>query len=431
MTLARMFGLILSLVGTRFAGAALGLLSQLLFARLFSRDDVGIIFLTMSAAAFASLAITGGYPALALTCLPRYISLGRNSLATAFLAAARQDTAMLGLVFLIIAGTVAAFAPLDNGVRIALVFACLTAPSSALIRLNSSIANSRRRYALSYVPDFIYRPGLLLLFVVLAWLIGIPLTMLHVLWAFLAVNIIVAVGQAYLLRGGGLFSGLWHTRHHHLAPYLRGRAASLVIVAAVATAFSDLVTLIGGFLLSHEDVAVLGVSVRLAAIAAFVTQAAQQFVLPDLTAALTKSVGAEARSLLRRVNIIALGTIGAFILAAVLLGGTVLSIFGPGYELGKWPFVLFLVGQAFRAAGGMNQHLLSLEGHQLKTAGACLIAIIVLTGLSILLAPKLGLIGIGIAVIVCEAVWALLLGAQAHRLAGHRGDILAVLRQRL
>ncbi|MFN0190401.1 MAG: hypothetical protein ACKVP5_00255 [Aestuariivirga sp.] len=424
-----MFRLVLNLVGTRFAGAALGLLSQLILARLFSKDDVGIIFIAMSAVAFASLAITGGYPALALTCLPRYLALGRTSLEKAFFAAFRHDALILGLAGAVLAVIAALLIPLDPGTRLALFFACITAPSSAFIRINSSIANSRRRYALSYVPDFIYRPGLLLLFLAASWAIGVNLTVWHVLWAFFAVNVLVAAGQAYLLRGSGILSGIASKPRHKLAPYLRGRAFSLVIVAAIATAFSDLVTLVGGFFLPHEDVAVLGVAVRLAAIAAFVTQAAQQFILPDLTAALTRSGTAEARTMLLRVNIIAIGTIAAFVLGSALFGDLVLRIFGEGYELGKWALILFLVGQAIRAAGGMNQHLLSLAGHQLKTAGACLLAMIVLFALSSLLAPQFGVEGIAMAVIASELVWALMLGAQAHRLAGQRGDILALFKR--
>jgi O-antigen/teichoic acid export membrane protein len=427
MTIGRMFRLILSLVGTRFAGAALGLLSQLMLARLFSRDDVGIIFLGMSGAAFASLVMTGGYPTLALTCLPRYQALGRTIIAKAFLGALVKDA----LAVAAMGGTLAVLAyyllPLSQGAKTVLFFACLTAPSSSLIRINSSIANSRRRYALSYVPDFIYRPGLLLLYIVLVWLAGVHLSVAHVLWAFLATNIAVAIGQSYLLGSTGLFSNADLNARHNLAPNLRWRAAALMIVAAVATTFADLVTLISGFLLPAADVAVLGVAVRLAGIVGFVTQAAQQFVLPDLTAAMAKQDSSEVRAMLLKVNMITLAATGAATVGAALLGGPVLRIYGEGYESGKWALVLFMVGQAFRAAGGMNQYLLSLAGFQIKTAGACIAAIAVLLGSWALFAPRFGIIGVAMAVIVCEIAWAALLGAQAKRLAGQRGDILALL----
>ena len=84
MSLWRTILMAVNLLGVRLGGAAIGLLSQILLARLLSQHDVGVVFLGMSAAAFISLLITGGYPILAITCLPRYYALGRKNLVHAF-----------------------------------------------------------------------------------------------------------------------------------------------------------------------------------------------------------------------------------------------------------------------------------------------------------------------------------------------------------
>ena len=62
-----MLQLIFGTVGLRLGGAAIGLLTQLALTRVLIPDDVGVVFLTMSLAAFTSLMVTGGYPILALT----------------------------------------------------------------------------------------------------------------------------------------------------------------------------------------------------------------------------------------------------------------------------------------------------------------------------------------------------------------------------
>ena len=80
MSLWRTILLAINLVGARFGGAAIALASQILLARLLTQTDVGVVFMGMSAAAFISLLITGGYPTLAITCLPRYYALGRKNL---------------------------------------------------------------------------------------------------------------------------------------------------------------------------------------------------------------------------------------------------------------------------------------------------------------------------------------------------------------
>jgi O-antigen/teichoic acid export membrane protein len=76
----------------------------------------------------------------------------------------------------------------------------------------------------------------------------------------------------------------------------------------------------------------------------------------------------------------------------------------------------------------MNQHLLSLSGHQMNTAGACVVALVFLVGSTSILAPAWGIMGLACAVVIAEAVWAVMLASQARQLAGRRGDLWAVLR---
>ena len=176
--------------------------------------------------------------------------------------------------------------------------------------------------------------------------------------------------------------------------------------------------MIGGLFLAPNDVAVLGVAARLAALAGFIIQATQQFILPDLTLALARGTREQVKSLLFRINVVALVAIAACVAGALLVGDYALRIFGAGYARGHWTLVLLMISQVFRAASGMNQHLLSLDGHQVKTAGACLVALAVLVAGAAVLAPRFGVLGMGLAVIAADAVWAVLLAIQAERHAG-------------
>lgn len=429
MPLWRMILTAINVVGVRFGGAAIGLLSQILLARLLPQHDVGVIFMGMSAAAILSLVITVGYPHLAMTCLPRYYALGRKNLVAAFHAAFWRDSLALTAFVVAAAAAVVLLTPLDASLKTALIFGLLSSPASALIRMNSATANSLRRYTLSYVPDFLYRPGLLLVFLLLAWWTGLQLSTASVLWAFVIANSLVALAQAWLIGKNGALPRPFKTAKRNLAPLLRGRAASLVIVALVANSFADLVNMIGGFYMPADDVAVLGVSIRLAALAGFITQATQNFILPDLATALTRGRREEIHTLLLRINIVALVAILACIAGAAVAGSQVLAIFGEQYKVGHWPLVLFMISQGFRAASGMNQHLLSMDGHQTKTASSCIFAVSALLAAASLLTPRYGVMGMALAVILADAIWAALLAFQAGRYAGRRGDILALLQR--
>ena len=428
MTLTRMFGMLVGLVGIRLAGAVLNLLSQIIFARLYAPDDVGIIFLAMSTAAFFGLLGTVGYPWLALTQLPRFATLGLHKIQRSFHAAFLRDGAVAFVLICAIALAVSWYLPQPNAVHLALLFGCLAAPASMLMRYDSSVANSQRRFTLSYAPDFLIRPVLLLIYILTMELCGFKVSVIHALIAFVVCLHLANIIQALLLgRDGALPSDL-KLSVPKLNKVLRPRAISLMVVAAVATSFADIVTLVAGLLLPSHELAAVAVAVRIAAIAGFVIQVAQQFMLPDLTVALTKRDQAQALRLLLRLNLMTIATIAAALIGATLFGHWALAVFGSSYVVG-WPLLIALmIGQSIRAFSGMNQQLLSIAGFQARTAGACLVSLVFLIAGATLGVNWFGMQGIGYAVIAAELAWSLMLAAQAQSLTGRRGDIFWVLK---
>lgn len=424
MKLSRMIGKLAGVVGSRFLGAGLGFASQFVLARLLSVEDVGVVFLAMSAAAFISLAVFGGYSMLALTQTPKLNALGRPKLLRSFHQQALWDALLMLIISAAVTGIAIWFLDFSHGQNLALLFGLISAFPSGLLRYNSVIANSLRRFELSYVPDFLVRPSLLLAGLVLPWVMGIPFGVVAVLVLFVSIVYVVSAGQVARLGKDNILAKGIAPPKPRFAAALRGRAMSLTIVSAVALAFADLVTLTAGFILPSQDVAIVGVTMRLAAIAGFVLQAGQQFVLPDLTQALVQRNDKLAHVLLMRINLTTLAVVGAALLGAIVLGRFVLGFFGPDYVQGTGLLVLFIAGQSVRGFGGMNQHLLSLNGHQARTAGACLLALVIFICLAVLLCNAYGFIGMGYAVLLSEMAWQLSLAAQAQKLCGRRGDLL-------
>jgi O-antigen/teichoic acid export membrane protein len=424
MKLSHMIGKLVGVVGSRFFGAGLGFASQFVLARLLPVEDVGVVFLAMSAAAFISLALIGGYAMLALTQVPRLIELGKPGLLNRFHQSALWDAGVMFLLSITVVALIVWFGGLGYGQNFALMFGLLSAPVSGLLRYNSVIANSVRRFELSYVPDFLVRPILLLAGLLVPWALGVPFGVVAVLMLFVGIVYVVGLGQAAMLGSSNLLASGVAKPRKRFASALRGRVLSLTIVSAVALAFADIVTLMAGLILPEHDVAIVGVTVRLAAIAGFVLQAGQQFILPDLTQALVRRDDKLANSLLMKINLTTLAVVAAALLGVILLGRYVLSFFGPDYVAGATLLTLFIVAQAVRGLGGMNQHLLSLNGKQLRTAGACLLALMIFVCLSIMLCRTQGFVGMGYAVIMSELAWQLALAAQAQKLTGRRGDLL-------
>ena len=423
MTLGKMISLALGSVGSRLAGAGISLLTQLVLTRSFVAADVGVIFLAMSMAAIFSLIVSAGYPSLSLTQLPRFQALGLNKLVEAFHGAFLRDFFAVTLILFAVIGAIVAFAPIDPGLRVALIFGCLSAIPSGLMRYNGSLANTLRRYNLAFLPDFIFRPALFFLYIAGAYFLDYKLSLIHVLLVFIVSNTIVAVIWAAFMADDGLKLSYWRQAKPKLTAALRGKLLALSIVAAVTTLFSDVVTLIGGFLLPHDQVALLGLTIRLASLAGFVIQASQQFVLSDLTRAITVRDSKAANSILIRMNFVTIGTLIAALIVAIIFGRYFLSFFGPVYAEGHWLLVLFIIGQAVRAVSGMNQHMLSIGGYQVRSAMACIIGVVILIISWLILQPLLGILGVGLAVIAAELCWGFIVGNETQKLTGRRGDI--------
>lgn len=428
MTMWRILSLASSLMGARLAGAGLGFAVQLALARTLAPKAVGTVMLGMSLAAFFSLIVTAGYPALGVTTAARYQSLGRGRLASAYFGTALRDTALIAAFGLALLAATLWLQPMAPYLREAAIFGAFAAMPHALMRLNNIAANSLRRFSLSFVPDFVARPALLLVTIALMIAYSGHTDSWHVLVAFTGVNLGVAAIQAVLLGRQGALAGLSATVRGKMGPILRKRAVPLVLVALVSVAYSDLVTLLAALFLPPAEVAIVGVAIKVATLAGFVTHALQQFVLRDLTAAMARGAAGEVRSLLWQTNVTSLGLMLAAVAVAVLGGDLLLQVFGESYRAGHWALVLFMVSQLMRAGGGMNMHLLSLRGEQAQTAFMCFLSIVVLVAVSAIAVPRLGLVGIAVAVAVADTFWAIALAALVRRDSGKGGDILAVWR---
>ena len=420
-------------VGARFIGAGLGLLTQLVLARSLLPADVTTVFMAMSSAAFLSLLMNGGESQLASTHLPKLMAhgfgeMGRAATVKAFHAFVLRNMVTVHVALCVLLLAIWLTGWMAQNVLLALLAGLISAPFSGLARYNAMVANSLRWFPLSYVPDFIVRPGLFLLTIIAFIMMGLHHNVLAVLAAFVLFVWLTGIGQSVLMKGQGLSLSHLKSYRRRYGRVLRPRSLALLVVSIVAFAFADVVMLLAGFLLPAEDAAVAGVAIRLAAIAGFVLQAAQLFVLPDFAQAMARRDITQANAVLWRMNALTLLVIPGALIGALVLGRSVLSLFGSIYTDGADILVLLLVGQSIRALGGMNQNLLAIEGYQIKTAWSCLVALAILLCAAIVLCRSLGLNGLGYAVIAAEATWMLGLASQAQRFCHRRADLLWLVR---
>ncbi len=197
MKLASLAGKLAGFVGARLFGAGLGFLSQLLLARLLTVEDVGVVLMGMSAAAFISLGANGGFALLAMTQLPKLATHGRQKLIDAFHSVAATDTIIAFGLLVIAGGAISLVFDLSAGQQLALLMGAICTPASILIRYNGSIATAARQFQLAYVPDFLFRPLAFLIALLGAWFFGFTQSAFVALVLFIAVTYLTALGQGW------------------------------------------------------------------------------------------------------------------------------------------------------------------------------------------------------------------------------------------
>jgi O-antigen/teichoic acid export membrane protein len=249
----------------------------------------------------------------------------------------------------------------------------------------------------------------------------------HVLLiAIVLICVVVAAWQAVTLGPDNALSRAVKRPSRDLRPYYRKRAFAMLMVTIVAGATADLVVMLGGVFLNTGDVAVLGVTIRLATLVGYISASSQQFVLRDLANAMTRLGKSDVDRLLMRTNITGILTMLAAMAVCLVFGNWMLGIFGPDYQSGYWPLMIFLLSQGVRVLGGMNGHLLALGGHQVRSAALCIGAVAVLITCASVMVPLWGITGMAIATLAAELFWALSLAALTQKLEGRRGDVFGL-----
>ncbi len=417
------------IVGARICGAAIGILTQILLAKLLSAEDVGLFFVVTGLAAVLSIVCTLGYPML----VPRIAAEAAGSqgalLLRSFMRHARKDAAILCVALASMLALAWWMMPwLSPGLRSGLIFAALTLPAFALLRLNGSLANAQKRFSLGFLPDLFVRPVLLLAFVLALWAGWDQLSLEAVFAGHIVIALSLALWQFYKVRGAteatGPRSDIPPKTDGTLTAAWRRRAAPLVIVALFIGVFADLDIVIARLFLDDAQTGIFGVCLKISLFVAFGIQAIHQLILRDTADALHAGDNGRAHRVIARANVLTLaGSVGAT-LFVVAFGRELLAFFGAEFTAGFECLVILMLAQVLRAAAGPAAHVLTLAGHERTCLPVFVISLVLLLAGNLVLIKAFGLLGAAATVLVVSMLWSVWLAVKAHTILGLKTNIL-------
>jgi O-antigen/teichoic acid export membrane protein len=394
---ARLYRAAAATFAMRIAAVALGFLASVAMARLLGVAAFGVYALVIAWATLLTTPAMLGFERLLVRELATLEVRDDWPRIRGILRLAERVVLSLAIAMALLLAVVGLVVGDRDGLGVPAAFAvgALIVPLTAMLNLRQSALQGLHHVAVSFVPESIVRPGMLLLLAGATLLVtasGRPPAVVGVALMVVATAAALAVALLLLRRylgarrsGDAIHPQAWLTPALPLA-YLA--------TVGVVTAQIDLVLV--GLLGRPADAGAYAVAVRGSLIVAIVASVINSTSAPTFARLWSKGdrVGLQRQlTLAVRSSLVA-----SLVIAApfVLFGSAFLGLFGPGFDQAVVPLTILTIGRVLGAAAGPTGTLLTMTGEERSaafgaTAGAVLEAVLV-----VILLPWLGLVGAAI-----------------------------------
>jgi O-antigen/teichoic acid export membrane protein len=405
----------------RVGSALLALASQVLLARWMGSFEFGIYIYAWTWVLMIGALSDMGLSSAARRFIPEYTELKKFELLRGFLSGSRwlafAIATAIGLVGVIAVRLAAPW--LNDYETIPLYLACATIPMYGLVQVQAGIAQSYDWPNLALVPFYIIRQLGITLLVGAAYVIGAATHAVTAMLVALAATWLVTLGQMLVLDRRLKRKVAGGAKQYEVKTWF---ATSLPIF--VVEGFYLLLTYVDILALEHfrspDEVAVYYAAARLLAIVAFVYFAIAGATTHKFT---EYHVAGDSKRLASFFAETVKWTFWPSLAACVLIlafGKPLLELFGERFEDGYAVMFILAVGMLARAAVGPAERLLNMLGERKQCAAIYAGAFGINLALCVILIPRIGIEGAGIATstaIVAESI-ALYIVAK-HRLGFH------------
>lgn len=420
------------LMGSRLSGAAIGFITQLALARLLGAESLGMYYLAISLGGVLAILAGLGYPSITVRFISEYRINGEWHALRAFLTSAYRTAAIAGAALIVVTGIIVFVWPTATfEQRLCLTLGALTAPAFTFIRLNGAIANAYRRYFLSFLPDLLVRPAVMLAIIGALIAVGVTITVPQLLALNLIIVLIVSI-PVFLTVRQTTSTDLDQTLEP--APVTdtptptgskwRVHGLPMVVVALFTALFADVAILTVGIALPPDQTAIFGVCIKIALLLGFAIQSVHQLIMPDAADAYARGDKIAVQQAVARGNLLSmvacLGATGGI----VLFGSFALSFFGEQFEQGYTCLIILALSQVYRAGAGPVSQMLNLAGKERKAVPVFATCLVLLVALGAGLTPYFGLNGAAASVFLITALWTTWLAVIAKRHTGVQASLI-------
>lgn len=402
------------LFAARLAGAAVGLVVQMMLARLMPPAALGLYFFATSLAAVLAVIAAAGYPQATMRFLTRYRALARDRMSAAFVFNAGRDVAVLAIT-LAAAVTIVAIVVCEVQTAVAVGVATAAVPLLALTSLFGSAANVHRRFLLASLPEFLLRPLGMLLVVAAVALLDVAAFVPLLLSAFVVLCLGVTIIQAVGLRGSLVWPFGRTTPSRARARLWRASAFPLVALSLFTVLFADVAIVAASPLMARGELASLAICLKISLLIGFAIQVVHQTVMPEIAEQLHRNHFAAAMARFREANVPVMGLMLLATMVVFALGDRLLAMFDPSFASAHHVLTILVASQGVRAMTGPASQMLTVLGRQKIVIVICSSALALLCASNAVLIPLYGTSGAAFAILLTITFWSVALSRALAR----------------
>ncbi len=403
----------------RVGSAMLALASQVLLARWMGSFQFGIYIYVWTWVLMIGALSDFGLSSAARRFIPEYSELKSFDRLRGFLTGSRWLAfGIASAIGAVGAVGVTLLAPwLDYFAVVPLYLACLTIPIYGLVQVQAGIAQSYSWPNLALMPFYIWRQFTITVLMGAAYLLGAPTGAVTAMLVAVVTTWAVTLAQLFLLDRRLKATVPAGPKRYEVKTWL---ATSLPIF--VAEAFYLMLTYVDILTLEHlrspDDVAVYYAGARLLAIVAFVYFAIAGATTHKFTE--YHVAGDKERLASFFAETVKWTFWPSLAVCALILacGRPLLALFGENFERGYGVMFILAIGMLARAAVGPAERLLNMLGERRQCAMIYAVAFALNLGLCVMLIPRIGIEGAGVATSTALVVELILLYLVAKRRLG-------------
>src|SRR5215210_3714730 len=382
----------------RVVGAGLTYGSMIFLARWLGSYNFGIYAYVFVIVTLLGLAFSFGFNNSALRFVSSYLAREKRRRLAGFLRQSYSIVLSLSVLgALLSSGLIFAFRNvIEPYYLVPLLVGLLCVPVWTLLNQLEATARGLGWVNLAYIPGYILRPLFLILLVGGFVLFGGAPDAVGALWAMIGACAVAALVQGFLVYAGirqhlAQVKPAFHTRHWFTVSF------SFLMIDGFRMLLDNTDVIMIGRLLDPDAVAVYFAVIRTAGLVAFVSFSIIALAVPKFAEIHSTGTRQELQKLVSDVIQLIFWPSLLMAIVLALLGPSVLSLFGAGFEKGYPAMLVVLTGLVLRSATIPVEYLLNMTGHHKDTMRVYALAAVANIGLNILLIPTYGILGAAIA----------------------------------